>query len=324
MVNNLYSNSMKSLSLIIPAYNESANIAPLYEKLQAVLLPLRGRYTFEILFVNDGSKDGTMEEIEKLTRKNAEVKLINFSRNFGKEIATTAGLNHCTGDACMMLDSDLQHPAELIPEFIEKWENGYDVVIGIREESKSDSWVKIAGGKIFYAIINKISDTEIIPNATDFRLLDRAVIDEFNRFTETKRLTRGLIDWLGFKRAYITFQANDRLHGSASYSVWKLVKLALHSFMSLSLFPLKLAGYLGIFITGLSFLSGSYIFVGKYFFKWYWPLTFSDSEDLAILIVFLVGTILMSIGLISLYIANIHEEVIKRPIYVIRKNREEK
>ncbi|MEI8096643.1 MAG: glycosyltransferase family 2 protein [Candidatus Moraniibacteriota bacterium] len=312
---------MKLLSIVVPAYNEAANVAPLYEKLQSVLAPLKDRYTFEILFVNDGSKDKTTEEVEKLVSRDASVKLINFSRNFGKEIATTAGLNHCTGDACMMIDSDLQHPAELIPEFITKWEDGYDVVVGIREESKSDSWIKKLGGKIFYAILNKISDTEIIPNATDFRILDRAVIDEFNRFTESKRLTRGLIDWLGFKRAYINFKANDRLHGTASYSVWNLIKLAFHSFISLSLFPLKVAGYLGIFITVLSFLSGLYIFVGKYFFKWYWPLTFSDSEDLAIFLVFLVGIILMSIGLISLYIANIHGEVIKRPIYVIRKDR---
>jgi dolichol-phosphate mannosyltransferase len=312
---------MKSISIIIPAYNEVANIRPLYSALQTVLQPLQNRYVFEILFINDGSTDKTIDEMTKLTTENSSVKLIDFSRNFGKEIATTAGLNHCSGDACIMLDADLQHPAELIPKFIEEWENGYDVVIGIREKSKSDSWIKVLGSKVFYFILNKISDTEIIPNATDFRLLDRVVIDEFNRFTETKRLTRGLIDWLGFKRAYINFKANDRLYGTASYGVWKLAKLALHSFVSLSLFPLKVAGYLGIIITVLSFFSGLYIFVGKYFFKWYWPLTFSDSEDLAIFIVFLVGIILMSIGLISLYIANIHEEIIKRPLYVVRKER---
>lgn len=312
---------MKTLSIVVPAYNEAANIRPLYEKLQTVLQPLQEQYGFEFLFVNDGSKDATSTEIQKLVSSDGRIKLINFSRNFGKEIATTAGLNLCTGDACIMIDSDLQHPAELIPEFIQKWEDGYDVVVGIREQSKSDSWIKVVGSKLFYKILNKISDTEIVPNATDFRLLDRVVIDEFNRFTEAKRLTRGLIDWLGFKRAYIKFKANDRLHGTASYSVWKLIKLALHSFISLSLFPLKLAGYLGIIITTFAFFSGLYIFVGKYFFKWYWPLTFSDSEDLAIFIVFLVGIILMSVGLISLYIANIHGEVIRRPMYIIRKER---
>ncbi len=313
---------MKSLSFIVPAYNESENIRPLYEKLQSVLHPMSDRYSFEILFVNDGSTDTTAEEITKLTKINPAVKLIDFSRNFGKEIATTAGIHNCSGDACMMIDADLQHPAELIPDFIAKWEEGFDVVVGIRKESKSDSFIKRMGGKLFYFILNKISETEITPNATDFRLLDRAVIDAFKEFKETKRLTRGLIDWLGFRRTFIYFDAEDRLHGTASYSVWKLLKLALHSFMSLSLFPLKVAGYIGIFITFLSFISGSYIFLGKYFFHWYWALTFSDSEDLAIFIVFLVGIILMSIGLISLYIANIHEEVIKRPLYIIRKNRQ--
>ncbi|MFZ1720837.1 MAG: glycosyltransferase family 2 protein [Candidatus Moraniibacteriota bacterium] len=312
---------MKTISFIVPAYNEEKNIRPFYDTFQTVFSSLESQYTYELIFINDGSEDHTNDEIEKIVALDSRVKYIDFSRNFGKEIATTAGINLCSGDACMIIDADLQHPAELIPDFVKKWEEGFEVVVGIRETSKSDSWIKILGGKIFYWMLNAIADTKIIPNATDFRLLDRAVIDEFNHFSETKRLTRGLIDWLGFKRAYITFQANDRLHGTASYSIWKLAKLALHSFMSLSLFPLKVAGYIGIFITTLSFVSGTYIFVGKYFFNWYWALTFSDSEDLAIFIVFLVGILLMSIGLISIYIANIHEEVIKRPLYVMRRKK---
>ncbi len=312
---------MKTLSVIVPAYNEEKNIRPFYDAFKGVFQSLENKYQYELIFVNDGSADHTDDEIGKIVATDDRVRYIDFSRNFGKEIATTAGINLCSGDACMILDADLQHPVELIPDFVRKWEEGFEVVVGIREKSKSDSWIKILGGKVFYWLLNQIADTKIIPNATDFRLLDRVVIDEFNHFSEAKRLTRGLIDWLGFKRAYITFQANDRLHGTASYSIWKLAKLALHSFMSLSLFPLKVAGYIGIFITTLSFISGSYIFIGKYFFNWYWALTFSDSEDLAIFIVFLVGILLMSIGLISIYIANIHEEVIKRPLYVMRRNK---
>lgn len=312
---------MKTLSIIVPAYNEEKNIRPLYDKLRGVFQSIGKDYEYEILFVNDGSLDHTGDEIEKIIALDTRIKYIDFSRNFGKEIATTAGINLCRGDACMILDADLQHPAERIPDFIRKWEEGFEVVIGIREKSRSDSWIKILGGKVFYWLLNRIADTEVIPNATDFRLLDRSVIDEFNRFSETNRLTRGLIDWLGFRRTFITFQANERLHGTASYSVWKLAKLALHSFMSLSLFPLKVAGYIGIFITTISFISGSYIFLGKYFFDWYWALTFSDSENLAIFIVFLVGILLMSIGLISIYIANIHEEVIKRPLYAMRQKK---
>lgn len=313
--------NMKTLSVIVPAYNEEKNIRPFYDKFKGVFRSLENSYQYELIFINDGSQDGTNDEIEKIAKEDSRVKYIDFSRNFGKEIATTAGINLCSGDACIMLDADLQHPAELIPDFIQKWEEGFEVVVGVREESKSDSWIKIFGGKVFYWVLNNITDTKILPNATDFRLLDRIVIDEFNRFSEAKRLTRGLIDWLGFKRTCITFQANERLYGTASYSVWKLTKLAFHSFVSLSLFPLKIAGYIGIFITTISLVSGTYIFLGKYFFNWYWALTFSDSEDLAIFIVFLVGILLMSIGLISLYIANIHEEVIKRPLYVMRRNK---
>jgi dolichol-phosphate mannosyltransferase len=312
---------MKTLSIIVPAYNEERNIRPFYDKIRSVFPSLGSEYAYELIFINDGSHDHTNDEIEKIMKDDIRVKYIDFSRNFGKEIATTAGINLCSGDACIMLDADLQHPAELIPDFVRKWEAGSEVVIGIRETSKSDSWIKKVGGKIFYWVINKISDTSVTPNATDFRLLDRVVIEEFNRFGESKRLTRGLIDWLGFRRSFITFQANDRLHGTASYSIWKLAVLAFHSFISLSLFPLKVAGYIGIFITTLSLISGTYIFLGKYFFGWYWALTFSDSEDLAIFIVFLVGILLMSIGLISLYIANIHEEVIRRPLYVMRRDK---
>ena len=310
---------MKSISFIIPAFNEESNIQPLCEKLQSALQPLWSKYAYEIIFVNDGSTDKTAEVIERIARQDPRVRHIEFSRNFGKELATTAGLNACTGDACILLDADLQHPIELIPDFIAKWEEGFEVVVGVRRKSKSDSLVKVVGSKVFYAVLNKIADVKIIPNATDFRLLDRQVIDEFNHFSETNRLTRGLIDWLGFKRAYIHFDANERLHGAPSYNFFKLTKLAFHSFISLSFFPLKLAGYLGIFITTISGLAGLYIFIGRYFLYSKFALTFSDSEYLAIFIVFLVGIILMSIGLISLYIANIHEEVIHRPLYIVRK-----
>lgn len=311
---------MKTISIIIPAYNEEKNIGLIYEKLAEVFRTFDAeKYAFDVLFVNDGSTDKTVQEIEKLAQGDPNVRFIDFSRNFGKEVATTAGINNCTGDACIMLDADLQHPVERIPQFVEKWEQGAEVVVGIRNTSKSDSFFKKAGSKLFYAIINKIAEVEIVPNATDFRLLDRAVIDEFNHFTEANRMTRALIDWLGFRRAYIYFDANDRINGTASYDFWKLLKLAMNSFVSLSLVPLKLAGYLGIFITLVSGVAGFYILLGKYFFHTPFASTFSDAENLAIFIVFLVGIILMSIGLISLYVANIHREVIGRPMYVIRK-----
>ena len=286
---------MKTISLIVPAYNEEKNIAPLYEKLNTtVFQPLKDKYAFELVFVNDGSRDKTGMEIEKMAAKHPEIKFIDFSRNFGKEIATTAGINNCAGDACLMIDADLQHPAELIPQFIEKWEEGYEVVVGVRKNNAGHG-LKTLGAKTFYAILNKISEVKVIPGATDFRLIDRAVIDEFNRFTESNRMTRALIDWLGFRRAYIYFDANERLNGEASYSLWKLTQLA---------------GLLGI-----------YILLGKYIFHWYFASISSNVVDLAVFTVFLVGIILISLGFISFYIANIQKEVIGRPMYVIRKKK---
>jgi dolichol-phosphate mannosyltransferase len=317
----LYLKLMKKISIIIPAHNEEKNIPLIYAKLKDVFAKHSGEYDFDILFVNDGSDDDTIVEIERIVKIDTAVSYIDFSRNFGKEVATTAGLNNCKGDACIMLDADMQHPVELIPEFIAKWEKGAEVVIGIRNSNKSDGFFKKIGSAFFYKIINKITDVHVVPNSTDFRLLDRVVIDEFNRFTEANRMTRALIDWLGFKRAYINFNANERIHGTASYSFWKLLRLALNSFVSLSLLPLKLAGNLGIAITLISGVAGLYILLGKYFYRTPFASTFSDSENLAILLVFLVGIILMSIGLMALYIANIHGEVINRPMYVVRKKK---
>ena len=312
---------MKLISIIIPAHNEEKNIPLVYAKLKEIFHKLKDRYAWEIIFVNDGSSDKTLAEIEKLSEADAQIKYIDFSRNFGKEIATSAGLNNCHGDACIMLDADLQHPVELIVQFLQKWEQGFQVVVGVRKKSAAHSWIKKTGSKIFYQILGKISEVDIVPGSTDFRLLDRAVIEEFNRFTETNRMTRGLIDWLGFKRTYIYFEANERMYGTASYSLWKLTKLALNSFVSLSLLPLKIAGYLGIIITTISLVSGTSIFFGKYLFHADFASHFSDAENLAIFIVFLVGIILMSVGMMSLYVANIHSEVVRRPLYVINKKK---
>ncbi len=312
---------MKTISLIIPAHNESENIPALCAQVVPVLESLGSDYSYEILFVNDGSTDKTLDAMKQASANNAHIHYLDFSRNFGKEIATTAGLNHATGDACILMDADLQHPIELIPEFVKQWEAGFEVVVGVRNKSRSDSWIKRVGSIVFYAVLNKIVETKIVPNSTDFRLLDRVVVDEFNRLTEVNRMTRGLIDWLGFKRTYVLFDANERLHGTASYNFWKLARLAFNSFVSLSLLPLRLAGYLGICITTISSVAGLYIMIGKYFLHAHFASTFSDAENLAIFIVFLVGILLMSIGLLSLYIENIHREVLGRPLYIIRKNK---
>ena len=310
---------MKLISIVVPAYNEEKNIPLVSDAIKKVFQPLASRYDFEIVFINDGSHDNTFGEMEKLAQADPRVKYINFSRNFGKEIATTAGINNCSGDACIMIDADLQHPVELIPEFIKKWENGADVVIGVRKESKSDSAFKKTGSKLFYKILNRIAEMKVIPGSTDFRLIDRKVIEEFKRFTERGRMTRALIDWLGFDRSFIYFDAKERINGTASYSVWKLTRLALDSFVSLSLLPLRLGGYLGIILMLLSGALGFIVLIGKYVLhNSIFIHSFSDTQNMAIFIIFLVSIILVSLGLIALYIENIHREVIERPIYVIK------
>jgi len=308
---------MKIISIIIPIYNEEKNIPLIYAEIKKVWEDLKEKYNYEIIFVDDGSADESIKEMEKLATKDAGVKTIEFSRNFGKEIATTAGINNSKGDAVIMLDADLQHPVDLIPKFLKKWEAGIDVVVGVRNQNKSDDFIKRFGSYVFYKLLNAISEVKVVPQATDFRLLDKIVVNEFNHLTEKDRITRGLIDWLGFKREYIYFDANERATGEASYSFIKLCKLAVVSFISLSLFPLRMAGYLGFFIMIFSGIFGIVMILDRYFTNW--GLTFSGTAILANIILFLVGIILISLGLLAFYIGNIYKEVQGRPMYVVRR-----
>lgn len=328
----------KLISIIIPVYNEEKNISLIYLEIKSVLEKLKEKYNFEIIFVDDGSQDKTEKEILKvasLPRREPEVflrgrqlpvasflkvKLISLSRNFGKEIAITAGLNNCQGEAVITIDADLQHPPNLIPEFIKLWERGTEVVIGIRKTTEGEGFVKKLGGRIFYRVIDRISETKIIPNATDFRLLDRKVVNIFNEFTEKNRMVRGLIDWLGFKREYVYFDAPQR-EGKPTYTFSKLLNLALTGFVSFSLLPLKIAGYLGIFITFISGILGLFVFFEKYILNDPLNLAISGTAALAIMLLFFVGIILICIGLLALYIAQIYQEVQNRPLYVIRRKK---
>ena len=316
----------RTISIIVPVYNEEKNISDFYIALKEVLAKIS--YNCEIIFVNDGSHDNSQSELEKLAASangngKERVRVLEFSRNFGKEVALTAGLNNSTGDAAIMIDADLQHPVGLIPEFINKWEKGVEVVIGVRQKNKDCGVIKSWGSFLFYKIMNSIADIALVPNSTDFRLLDRKVIDEFNKFTERHRMTRALIAWLGFNRDYIYFEAPVRANGKASYTIRKLISLAMNSFVSLSLLPLKCAGYLGLFIIFTVGPFGLYVLIGKYLADWSYPASFSGPAQLAILITFLVGIVLSSLGLVALYIAHIHNEMLGRPLYVLRKKKDD-
>lgn len=308
-----------TISIVIPIYNEQENIKKLFNVLMRELENL-DNYSWEIIFVDDGSKDNSVSLLEQLIKNYLDVKILEFSRNFGKEIAITAGINNCRGEACLMMDADLQHPPKYIKNFIEKWEAGAEVVVGIRKKREVGGF-KNLGSKVFYLIMKRISDVDMIPNSTDFRLIDRAVIDEFNKFTERNRMSRALIDWLGFRRDYVYYNEKPRMNGEARYSIIKLTRLAFNSFVGLSLFPLRLAGYLGIIITLASGILGLFIVIEKYILHDPMHLETSGPAQLAIIIVFLVGIILICLGLMALYIANIHGEVTNRPMYVIKKSK---
>ncbi len=307
----------KTISIIVPAYNEEKNVPLIAAQIVKTFAALP-QYAYEIIFVNDGSTDNTQVAIDTLAANNPSIKTIEFSRNFGKEATTSAGYHYAVGDAVMSVDADLQHPPELIPKFIERWEEGIDVVIGQRTKSPGQSFLKALGSAAFYKLINTISDTPIEPRATDFRLIDRVVIDAFNDLTEHERMTRGLIDWLGFRRSFIEFEAPERVHGEASYSFFKLTKLAITSTVQHSLLPLKLAGYLGMFITFASGVGGIVVFTERYILNDMFNWSISGTAQLAILIIFFVGVILVCLGLIALYIGSIHHEVSGRPLYVVR------
>jgi dolichol-phosphate mannosyltransferase len=273
--------------------------------------------SFEIIYVNDGSKDSTLSILSTIAAKDKKIKVVNLSRNFGKEIATTAGISVATGDATIIMDGDGQHPPALIAEFINRWRRGAQVVVGVRNSNQAEGIVKKWGSKLFYKLFNSTSGSEIVPRSTDFRLIDRSVRTEFLRFTERQRITRGLIDWLGFKRDYIYFDAPARMAGEASYKTRQLIKLAMNSFVSLSLAPLFFFGWIGIAITSLSLLSGIFILVEQFALDDPLNLNFTGSALLGILISFLIGLVLTSQGIIAVYLSHVHGQSQERPLFVI-------
>lgn len=301
-----------TISLVIPVHNEEVSLSELYKELINVL---NDSVSFEIIFVNDGSTDNSLEILNDLSR-DARVKIIDFTRNFGKEVATTAGLHYSSGEAVIIMDADLEHPPEIIPELITKWRKGAEVVYTIRKYSKDTPILKRFFSKLYYFLINKISSIKLEPSSTDFRLLDRRVVNTFNQLTERNRFFRGLVDWLGYKSDYVKFISPYNKKGVKNYSIKKLLRLAISGVTSFSLFPLKLAGYLGVFIT----LASGVFLITMFLIRWFIDFSYFSPISFVIMFnVFLSGIILMSLGFIALYIGNIHSEILNRPLYVIRK-----
>jgi len=312
-----------NISIVIPVYREEKNIPALYRRLEQVTTALPEIH-WAYVFVNDGSPDHSLDVLRQLAARDPKVKVLDFSRNFGKEIALTAGVHHAeAADAVICMDADLQHPPELIPRLVEEWQKGAEIVATIRAGIEKQPLVRRVGSHVYYWLMSKISGLNMVSQTTDFRLYDKKVVAAFRHITERNRLFRGIMDWLGFRKVYVRFHANARNDGAAGYSFAKLWQLAINSITAFSLWPLRLAGYLGIFITTVSGLLLAWM-LGSYFF--------SDNgayTPLAIVVVtntFLIGIVLMAIGLVALYIGTIHTEVINRPLYVVRErlNFEEK
>lgn len=304
------------LSVVVPAYNEAVAIRAFHDRLLGPELT-KLKIEREVIYVNDGSSDDTLAILTDMAAHDKTIRVVSLSRNFGKELATTAGIAASTGDATIILDADGQHPPRLIGKFIEQWQNGAQVVIGIRGDASDYRLMKRIGSKLYNTFFHSIFDTKMVANATDFRLIDRAVRDEFVKLKEHNRVTRGLIDWLGFKRAYVEFDAPDRIAGAPTYSMGKLMQLAFHSITSLSIRPLLWLIWTGIGVTAIAFLLGIFLLVEQIIMNDPMGLNFTGSALLGVFISFLVGIVLTSEGILGLYIANVQEQSRRRPLYVI-------
>lgn len=300
-------------------YNEEEGIV---EFLGKQLLPvlMRLKYDTEIVLVDDGSRDKTVEKVvEKYgSDLGKRMKIIALARNFGKEIALTAGLNNATGNAVIMIDADGQHPVEMIPEMVKKWENGAQIVTAVRDENTTKHKL---GSKIYYAMMKMCGNKNIVVGAMDYRLLDRGVVDEFNKMTERNRLTRGLVDWLGYPQEYIKVHTKDRMNGKPTYSHKKLVALTMDGLASTSRTPLVIFGYVGVFITIVSLMLGIFILVQQYILGDPLKLDWSGAVAMSVFVSFLVGLVLISQAITALYVSQIHTEAKGRPLYVVNKRK---
>jgi glycosyltransferase involved in cell wall biosynthesis len=306
---------MKTLSLIVPCYNEQESIELFIKTVNDIFITNDAKYHLELIAVNDGSKDLTLLKLIQLQKIYPFIKIVDFSRNFGKESALSAGLSYATGDAVVPIDADLQHPPHLILEMLSLWEEGYEVVLAKRTDRKTDSTLQRITAQFFYKIHNKISDIEIPADVGDFRLMDAKVVDALNTLTENRRFMKGLFAWVGFKTTTISYDVAPRLHGTSKFKTWQLWNFALEGITSFSTAPLKVWTYTGVFIAGISLLYALYIIIKTLFFG----SDLAGYPSIMISILFMGGIQLISIGTLGEYIGRIYVESKNRPSYIVRK-----
>lgn len=305
---------MSSLvSVIVPCFDEEAVIDTTHERLVAALEGIPAS-TFELVYVDDGSRDGTRAALERLQTDDERVRLVCLSRNFGHQVAISAGLDHARGEAVAVIDADLQDPPELIPEMVARWRDGYDVVYGARATRRGEPAARLAAIRAFYWLLNRISDTEIPLDVGDFRLMDRRVVDAIVAMPERDRFLRGMVSWVGLRQVALPYSRDPRHAGATKYSVVRLVGLALDGILSFSVAPLRLAVWLGFLTSTLALAGIVYALVG-----WTlgtaprgWPTVF-------IAVLFLGGVQLIALGIIGEYIGRIYREAKRRPLYLVER-----
>ena len=302
---------MEKIDIIVPCYNEEEVIRKF---LEVISDKLKGR-TWEIIFVDDGSKDKTLEIIKELAKTNENIKYLSFSRNFGKEAAIYAGLEHSTGDYVILMDADLQDPPELINEMLEEVNKGYDIVATRRVTRKGEPILRTIGARTFYKFINKISKVEVVDGARDFRLMRREVVDAVLELKEYNRFSKGLFSWVGFETKWIEFENIERYDGESSWSFWELVKYSIEGIISFTSAPLHIATFFGILLSIAAFIAIIYIIIRT--------LLYGDPvsgwPSLATIVLFIGGIQLFCIGILGQYLAKVFTESKKRPIYILKE-----
>lgn len=305
---------MKKISFVVPVFNEEENIHEFHKRLTQVMAPLP--YDYEILFIDDGSKDRTSQLIRELAEKDPHVQGYVFARNFGHQLALTCGLDQSTGDAVISMDGDLQHPPEMVPELLKKWEEGYEIVQTVRKATEDATWFKNITSRLYYKLINSMSEVRVTPGGSDFRLMDRKAVDALNRFRERARFIRGMVNNLGFRYTTLEFVAPPRFAGHSKFSLRKMLRFALDGITAFSRVPLRLALYVGC-IAGL----GSILLIGHVIYvKYIIQDAVPGWTTLAAAEFFLGGVELIGIGIVGEYVGRIFDEVKQRPLYIIREH----
>ena len=300
------------ISVVVPLYNEEENIDALFRRLLAVLEALNTSY--DVICVNDGSRDNTLKNLVEYHQRYPQIKVVNLSRNFGKDTAMSAGIDYSQGMAVIPIDADLQDPPELIAEMIEKWHEGYDVVYASRRVRIGESWFKRFSAEGFYQVINKLSRVSIPPNTGDFRLIDRRVVESIKKMPERQRFMKGIFAWVGYKQTSILFDREPRYQGQTKWNYWKLWDFAIDGITSFSFLPLKVWTYVGLIIALVSLVYASFLILRTIIFG----IDVPGYASLMVAVLFLGGIQLLTLGIIGEYIGRVYEEVKGRPLYLVR------